>query len=225
MIIHYTALPLKESLIHLTQSDVSSHYFVNKGPNAIVYQLVPEDRRAYHAGISGWQGLTDLNSSSVGIEIENLGWRGSPLENNWDPYDENQIEVVLALIKDVVKRNNIRPDRILGHSDIAPQLKQDPGPLFPWKRLAQEGLIIWPDPKRVAESIPQYQKKLPEWSWFKSRLSEIGYRVQQGEDNPEKVKNIVSAFQMKYRSEKVSGEVDAETAAILTALLQVWPKR
>ena len=149
VVLHYTNASLERSLALLTQGEVSAHYLIGDGP-ATVYQLVDENRRAWHAGDSQWQGRTWLNSSSIGIEIVNPGFDDTPNGRVWYPYSEAQIQSLIALLKDIVKRNNIEPRHIIGHSDIAPQRKVDPGPLFPWKRLAEEGLVPWPDAGAVA---------------------------------------------------------------------------
>ena len=149
LIIHFTVGNYESSLKTLTQGAVSSHYLVRDDPPTI-YRLVEEDRRAYHAGVSSWKGQTQLNAASIGIEIVN---RGNYMTENgleYADYPPAQLDAVMDLVKWIVRRHEIRPDRILGHSDIAPQRKMDPGPRFPWKRLADEGLIPWPDEATVA---------------------------------------------------------------------------
>jgi len=123
VVLHYTNASLERSLALLTQGEVSSHYLIGDGP-ATVYQLVDENRRAWHAGDSQWQGRTWLNSSSIGIEIVNPGFTDTPNGRVWHPYSEAQIQSLIALLKDIVKRNNIEPRHIIGHSDIAPLRKR-----------------------------------------------------------------------------------------------------
>jgi N-acetylmuramoyl-L-alanine amidase len=218
LILHYTTIDTPTSLRVLTQEEVSSHYLVGDGPRPVIYRLVDEDRRAWHAGPSEWKGHTALNASSIGIEIVNLGFRDSPQGRVWSPYPPEQIDVLLPLIRDIVKRHQIRPDRILGHSDIQPQWKQDPGPLFPWKMLADEGLILWPDPAKVAANEAAFAQQLPDAAWFQQRLAQHGFRVPQTGVLDVLTRNVVSAFQMKYQPERIDGTPDARTAALLAAL-------
>jgi len=133
LVLHFTSEDFVSSLKTLTQGPVSSHYLVRDDPPT-VYRLVDESRRAYHAGVSSWKGQTQLNAASIGIEIVNLGDKGTAEAPIWHDYPKAQMDVVVALVKDIVARHEIRPDRILGHSDIAPQRKTDPGPCFDWLR-------------------------------------------------------------------------------------------
>src|SRR5260221_6011021 len=155
LVIHFTSTPFEPALKILTGDVVSSHYLVNDNPPTI-YRLVDESQRAYHAGVSSWKGYTQLNANSIGIEIVNNGDDALP-PGSWAPYPDAQIDVVLELVKDIVRRHQIRPERIVGHSDIAPQRKVDPGPRFPWKRLADAGLIKWPDARTVADRRPAFE--------------------------------------------------------------------
>src|SRR5690554_5604412 len=124
VVLHYTSAENEASLKILSERNVSSHYLVTKERRPQVYLLVDESRRAWHAGASEWFGRSDMNSGSIGIEIVNQGRQG----NTWEPYDAVQMQVVAALLKDVIRRHQIKPHNIVGHSDIAPQRKIDPGP-------------------------------------------------------------------------------------------------
>ena len=214
LVLHYTWGDFENALGILTQGPVSSHYLVRDDPPT-VYQLVDESRRAYHAGLSSWQGNTNLNASSIGIEIVN---RGDAL-GDFQEYPKTQMDVVVELVKDIVKRHKIRPDRIVGHSDIAPQRKQDPGPKFPWKRLADEGLIPWPDAGKVAERQARFAQGLPNVLWFQQMLGKHGFAVPAHGDLDEPTRKVIAAFQMRYRPAKFDGLPDAETAAILDVLV------
>ena len=218
LVIHFTSEEFHSSLKVLTEGPVSSHYLVRDDP-PIVYRLVDEGRRAYHAGMSSWKGQTQLNAASIGIEIVNLGDRGAPDALIWYDYPQAQIDVVVALVKDIVKRHDIRPDRVVGHSDIAPQRKVDPGPRFPWKRLADEGLIPWPDADAVTRRRPAFEDRLPDIAWFQQKLEQHGFAVPRNGELDPATRNVVAAFQMKYRPARFDGNPDAETAAMLDVLV------
>lgn len=217
LILHYTALDFPTSLRVLTEQAVSSHYLVRDDPPTI-YQLVDENRRAYHAGQSSWKGQTQINAASIGIEIVNLGFKKTPEGRTWFDYPAAQIDAVVALVKKIVAEHQILPERILGHSDIAPQRKTDPGPRFPWKRLADEGLIPWPDPVRVAALTAVYEKEIPSVQWFQEKLLEHGFAIAQNSEYGSAMVNVLAAFQMKYRPTKFDGVMDAETAAMLDVM-------
>ena len=219
LIIHFTDETLDESLRILTQQDVSAHYLVTDEAAPRIYRLVDEDRRAWHAGVSSWGGHAMLNASSIGIEIVNPGRVPQPDGSlAFAPYSAAQVELVLALVKDIVARHRIRPDRVLGHSDIAPQRRVDPGPLFPWHRLAAEGLVTWPDAARVAAALPGYEQQLPDVAWFQKALARHGFAVPEHGRLDDATRRVIAAFQMKYRPARHDGEPDAETAALLQAL-------
>ncbi len=218
LVIHYTWGDFPSSLKTLTGGPVSSHYLVRDDPVEI-YQLVDEERRSFHAGVSSWQGSTSLNASSIGIEIVNGGGRPNAQgQFAYADYPPAQVEAVLKLVKDIVKRHNIRGDRIVGHSDIAPTRKTDPGPKFPWKRLADEGLIPWPDAAAVAAKLPMYTAKLPDVAWFQGKLAKHGFLVSSNGEFDKLTRDVVAAFQMKYRPTRYDGAMDGETAAILDVL-------
>ena len=218
LVLHYTFLDSPTSLRVLTQQGVSSHYLLDDGNDFRIYRLVDENRRAYHAGLSSWKGNTNLNSSSIGIEIVYLGWRNTDQGPVWLSYPQGQIDHLIELVRDIVKRHEITPDRVLGHSDIAPQRKQDPGPMFPWKQLADAGLVLWPDEKEVALRQPAFERELPSVPWFQKKLAEHGFAIAQGGELDAATRNVLIAFQMKYRAAKFDGTPDAQTAAILDVL-------
>ena len=151
LVLHYTALDFAASVKALTTGAASAHYLIPaphdpsykaagfKGQR--IFNLVAEEDRAWHAGVSGWARRDNLNDTSIGIEIVNQGYRDTPQGRVWYPFSEAQIQALIPLLKDIAKRHGITPDRIIGHSDIAPGRKVDPGPLFPWKRLADAGLV------------------------------------------------------------------------------------
>src|SRR5690554_1037644 len=215
VVLHYTATTNEASLKILSEQNVSSHYLITDAPRPVVYQLVDENRRAWHAGASQWYGRTDNNAASIGIEIVNPGGNGT----SWSPYTDAQIDTVITLLHDIVGRHQIKPHNIVGHSDIAPQRKVDPGPLFPWKRLADAGLGRW-----YSEALKQkyeqefLQNGLPDIAWVQSELIRAGYAVETHGILDKATRNVVAAFQMHYRPARYDGIPDAETMAILKAL-------
>ncbi|RMV61041.1 N-acetylmuramoyl-L-alanine amidase [Pseudomonas amygdali pv. lachrymans] len=221
VVMHYTSISMEKSLQLLTHGEVSSHYLIGDDSKATIYKLVDESARAWHAGESEWEGRTWLNSSSIGIEIVNPGFKDTPAGRLWYPYTEAQIQSITVLLKDIVKRNKIDPKHIIGHSDIAPTRKQDPGPLFPWKRLAAEGLGIWPDERLVAQHQALLATNLPSISWFQQQLARLGYSAPQTGELDTATRQVLAAFQMHYRPARFDGEPDAQSAAILQVLNRV----
>jgi N-acetylmuramoyl-L-alanine amidase len=218
LVIHYTQEDFEKSMKILARGAVSVHYLVSDEFPPRIYRLVDESRRAYHAGLSAWQGQGPLNAMSIGIEIVHSGLQEGPDGGRFVPYREDQIEVLIPLVKDIVARHAIRPDRVVGHSDIAPQRKVDPGPLFPWQRLADEGLIRWPDPLRVAAYRSVFEQQLPDVSWFQAALAAHGYEVPRSGELDPATRRVVAAFQMRYRPALHDGQPDAQTAALLRAM-------
>ena len=218
LVLHYTVGNFESSLKTLTKPSnraVSSHYLVRDEP-VITYRLVDESRRAWHAGPSYWKGFSNLNASSIGIEIVNAGAVTSADGSvRYSPFGPKQLDEVIALCKEIVARHQIKPDRIIGHSDIAPGRKQDPGPLFPWKRLADEGLIAWPDAAMVAAKRPLYELQLPDAQWFQDKLANYGYNTSRSGEWDALTRDSLASFQMKYRPGKYDGRPDAEIAALL----------
>lgn len=219
LVIHFTHADFNRTMSIVTGDDVTYHYVVRDDPPT-VYRLVDEDRAAFHAGVSSWRGYTQLNESSIGIGIVNAGPGLHPPDAGiWAEYPEAQLEAVMALVKDIVKRHGIAPEFVVGHADIAPQRKVDPGPRFPWKRLADAGLVKWFDAATVADRLPRFQAALPEAEWFQLLLRRHGYAVPIHGDLDLATRNVLRAFQMRYRPAKHDGLPDAETAAILDALV------
>jgi N-acetylmuramoyl-L-alanine amidase len=197
---------------------VSAHYLLTDEPKPVIYGLVDETQQAYHAGVSSWKGFTMLNTSSVGIEIVNPGWKDTPQGRIYAPFPQSQIDTLLVLLQDIVKRNHVAPENILGHEEIAPQRKQDPGPMFPWYQLAQAGLIVWPDAARVAAVRPVFDAQLPDVAWFQQKLATHGYAIARTCVLDEQTRNVLSAFQAKYRPANIDGNPDAGSAALLEVL-------
>lgn len=206
LVLHYTGMrTAEEALARLCDpaAKVSAHYTVDR--DGSVYQHVAEERRARHAGISYWAGVRDVNSRSIGIEIVNPGH-----EFGYVPFPEGQIDTVIALSQDVLSRHAISASRIVGHSDVAPNRKQDPGEMFPWARLATNGIGLWPQVVRPDPS--------PNLDEFAHLLCRFGYGAPPDVEWP--LSDVITAFQRHFRPSCINGIPDAECAAILGALLQ-----
>lgn len=210
LVLHYTGMTSGEAAIErLTDPahEVSAHYVVDEA--GAVTMLVPEDARAWHAGRSMWAGRSGLNDCSIGIEIVNPG-------HEWGlkPFPDAQIEAVLQLSLDILARWNIPQARVLAHSDIAPLRKQDPGEMFPWRRLAEGGIGLWPAissraRRRARPSVIEAQRMLAAWGYAVPETGAPGVITQA----------TVAAFQRRYRPERIDGVFDAECGALLAALL------
>lgn len=218
VVLHYTSSGFERSLDHLMRGEVSSHYLIGDQP-PIIYRLVEEDRRAWHAGDSSWQGRTWLNSPSIGIEIVHPGYSDTAAGRVWHPWQQDQIDALIPLLRDILQRHGLGPDRVIGHSDIAPQRKVDPGPLFPWQQLAAAGVAIWPEPERVAAYQRQLNNQPPPAEWFDMALEQFGYNLARTPQQVNATRNIIAAFQMRFRPARYDGIADAETAAILATLV------
>lgn len=219
IVIHYTVADLPRSIHLLTEKEVSSHYLLTDEAQPKFYTLVDESRMSNHAGVSSWKSYANLNPMSIGIEIVNPGFTLAPDGSRvWYPFPQAQMDQLIPLLKQIVARHNIPPQNILGHSDIAPQRKQDPGPLFPWHQLAAAGLITWPDAGQVAAQRAVFETQLPDVAWFQTKLAQHGYAVPQTGVLDEATRNVMFAFQSKYRPARFDGNPDAESAAILEVL-------
>jgi N-acetylmuramoyl-L-alanine amidase len=206
IVLHYTGMPDAEgALDRLTSSEakVSAHYCIKEDGEVI--QLVDEDKRAWHAGKSYWRGITDINSASVGIEIVNPGH-----EFGYRPFPDEQIASVIPLVADIKDRHGITRGNIVGHSDIAPARKEDPGELFPWAALAKRRLAL-PSPTRDLMD--------PFWTdaGFLLALERFGYDVTD-------TQKAVIAFQRRFRPDLIDGIIDGECRAKLLALLLPRPQ-
>jgi N-acetylmuramoyl-L-alanine amidase len=206
VVLHYTGMKDAASAIARLsdpESRVSCHYLIAE--DGQIVRMVPEERRAWHAGRSWWRGVTDINSASIGIEIANPGH-----EFGYPPFPDQQIEALILLLSGIMKRHGITRGNVVGHSDIAPQRKQDPGELFPWGRLAKLRL-----------ALPRPAKNLMDPRWtdagFLLALERFGYDVS------DKLAAVV-AFQRRFRPELIDGEVDGECRAILLGLLLPKPQ-
>ena len=201
IVLHYTGMESADEALERLCSEeagVSAHYLIDEG--GLVTQMVAEENRAWHAGKSYWRGITDVNSASVGIELVNPGH-----EFGYRDFPEAQIEALLPLLSDIKKRHGVSRSNVVGHSDIAPARKTDPGELFPWERLARHKLAI-PAPR------PSLRLVFDNDGAFYLALERFGYDITDGPA-------AVRAFERRWRPERITGEIDGEISALLFELL------
>ncbi|MCX2721868.1 N-acetylmuramoyl-L-alanine amidase [Roseibium salinum] len=220
VVLHYTGMPTAEAALKRLcdpRAEVSAHYLVDE--DGSILQCVPEARRAWHAGRSFWKGETDINSRSIGIEIVNPGH-----EHGYRAFPEEQVDAVSRLVADVCRRHGIDPWMVLGHSDIAPERKQDPGELFPWIRLAEKnvGVYVEPFPIRSGLLMQEGDSGQPVEA-LQSMLALYGYDVAITGVFDRRTQLVVAAFQRHFRPQKVDGIADQSTIETLNALLRKLP--
>lgn len=214
LVLHYTGLEsARQALEWLCDPDkgVSAHYVIDEA--GAVYQLVADEHRAWHAGVSYWDGESDINAVSIGIELVNPGH-----EFGYEPFPAVQIEAAQALCQKLMKRYKISPWRVLGHSDVAPERKVDPGHLFPWRDLAREGVGIWP----VVSEVDR--------RWARDASTEAGYKMllELGYGPDWRQEANWQAFHRRFAPERFSDlfadgkEPDIESLALVSALVRVW---
>lgn len=231
VILHYTALNDERSITALTKNDVSSHYLVTQERYDSVYSLVPDTQRAWHAGTSSFDGYKNLNDNSIGIEISNLGYSSASKQKTTNlkegivdttmfyPYNDAQVFKIGMLLKELTAKYKINPKYILGHSDIAPTRKFDPGPKFPWKHLYDYyGVGAWFEKKDFNTFYSQDLFNSYSVKDLKDELRKYGYDINSTDNWDLQSKKVVSAFQMHFRPRKVDGVFDLETFAIIKAL-------
>jgi N-acetylmuramoyl-L-alanine amidase len=216
LLLHYTGMPTAaEALARLTDplAKVSAHYLVDE--EGRLYRLVPEGKRAWHAGVSFWAGETDINASSIGIEIANpghdFGYREFPLA---------QMAALVALAQEIVARWRIPAARILGHSDVAPARKKDPGELFPWHRLARAGIGLWPGEVRPLGRSLAPGEKGGDVTALQKQLAAFGYGIGKTGLYDEETATVITAFQRHFRPMKVDGIADGQTRALVARLTE-----
>lgn len=248
VVLHYTVSDFEGSLNILTKpssNPVSSHYLI---PTPVddsypskqlkLYQLVKETDRAWHAGKSYWGGRTTLNDMSIGIEIVNEANCVRPKTSGeaivgqdivpdqvctFPPYPDDQIDILIELLAGIVERHpDIKPVNFVGHADIAPQRKQDPGPKFPWKRLAELGYGAWYDDDTVQKYASLIRRRPVSIGDVQKALHIYGYEIKPSGVLDEQTRNVLKAFQMHFYSERVSGEADVGSVARLYALIEKY---
>jgi N-acetylmuramoyl-L-alanine amidase len=217
LLLHYTGMQTCQAAVErLTSAEakVSAHYTIDE--NGTVYAHVPEHLRAWHAGVSSWRGFSDINARSVGIEIVNPGH-----EFGYRPFPGAQIEAVIALGRGIVSRHAIPARNVIGHSDVAPGRKTDPGELFPWQRLSQAGLGLWVEAKGGARATLARADAGTDVSALQDQLKRYGYGIDVTGAFDEATETVVGAFQRHFRPAQFDGVADDETQAILSALIDL----
>lgn len=202
LVVHYTEMkPIETALDRLTdpEAQVSAHYLISE--EGEVTQLVSEEKRAWHAGQSYWRGHKDVNSASIGIELDHPGHA-----NGYREFASAQFEALVPLVARIVKQYDVPRANVVGHSDVAPARKVDPGELFPWDRLAEYGLCL-PKPKSLEYGDPFHNDGA-----FMLALERFGYDITDGD-------KAVEAFQRRWRPELIDGQIDQQISAILWQLL------
>tara|TARA_B100000674_G_scaffold239305_1_gene196642 strand:+ start:1500 stop:2243 length:744 start_codon:yes stop_codon:yes gene_type:complete len=221
LIIHYTGMKIqKEAINRLTQiqSQVSTHYFIKNDGKIVL--MVPEQFTAWHAGVSKWKNFNSLNKYSIGIEINNPGH-----QFGYKNFKKKQLVSIIKLAKYLVKKYNIKPSHILGHSDIAPFRKKDPGEKFPWKLLAKNKIGLW---HNIKASYLKKNRKIKvneiEKELFLSNIKKIGYSNKFNNNQGLKKKNffVIKAFQRRFRQDLIDGKPDKECYIISKKLVKIW---
>ena len=213
LILHYTDMESAEAaLSRMTDpaARVSAHYCIDE--DGTVYRLVAENRRAWHAGVSFWAGARDINARSIGIELVNPGHTCG-----YRPFPEAQMRALEELAHGIRARHPIPSHRVLGHSDVAPARKIDPGELFDWRRLARSGIGVWPEP--LAMPDPGTAETPHAVADVQSKLGRIGYGVAVTGILDQTTKQALSAFQRHFRPAAFDGTPDGETRRLLESLV------
>ncbi|WCS27299.1 N-acetylmuramoyl-L-alanine amidase [Methylobacterium sp. NMS14P] len=220
LILHYTGMDSGAAALARLRdplSEVSAHYLVFEDGGIV--QMVPEARRAWHAGAGAWKGETDVNSRSIGIEIVNPGHAGG-----LPPYPEAQVEAVIALARDILGRWPIPPERVLAHSDVAPERKEDPGEIFPWDRLAAAGVGHRVPPARLQDGrfLARGDAGQPVEA-LQAMFALYGYDLPVTGMFDARTQAVVTAFQRHFRPARVDGVADASTITTLRDLIAALP--
>ena len=233
IVVHYTAIDNAASIKELTTNKVSSHFLVLDEDDNKIYSLVPLEQRAWHAGASAFRGRTNINDTSVGIEIVSDGIAKEFISdpNPYHPYDHYvdykpiQIEKVAQIIKYVAEKYNVPARNIVAHSDIAPSRKKDPGAKFPWKELYDKYNIgAWYDEADKQTFMDEEKFKATSIREIKDELRKYGYEINRFDEWDKESKDVVYAFQLHFNPKNATGEMDLETFAILKALNKKYPE-
>ena len=217
LILHYTNMTDAEAALERLcdpASEVSAHYLIAR--DGEVFALVDEADRAWHAGVSAWQGINDINSASIGIELDHPGHDAN---GHMDAYPPAQMAALVDLSKAIIARHNIAPDRVLGHSDVAPGRKIDPGEGLDWRALARKGVGLWPDAV-VPEKVETLRTgdATPAVAALQQALRAYGYDIAHDGVFGPQMSAVISAFQRHFRPSCVDGQADGETQTLVYAV-------
>ncbi|MEP3653598.1 MAG: N-acetylmuramoyl-L-alanine amidase [Litorimonas sp.] len=223
LVLHYTGMEsgaLARDRLCDPSAEVSAHWLVHE--DGKVENLVAEEQRAWHAGVGSWNGIIDVNSASIGIEIVNGGHNFPQTDGTLPPYADAQILAVIKLAKDIVGRHNIKPQNVVGHSDIAPDRKEDPGEHFPWAGLAAAGIGLWPgelpEDHRIVFEAGDRDRGL---SIIQRGLADLGYGASVTGCLDEQTQAIIRAIQRRYRPTRIDGVIDMSVMEILKRLSEM----
>lgn len=214
VVLHYTGMPTAAAALQRmtdSQSKVSSHYMIDE--DGTVYRLVSEDKRAWHAGLAFWRGVRDVNARSIGIELVNPGH-----EFGYRQFPAAQIDALIVLLRDISSRYEVMPGNYVGHSDVAPTRKEDPGELFPWRRLHAAGFgRWWTDDFKVSPNAPVLRAGERGGAVLELQvaLDKIGYAIEGSAIYDPHTEAAVRAFQRHWRQSQVDGISDAETTSLI----------
>lgn len=218
LLLHYTGMTSCERALDWLsrpEAKVSCHYVIDL--DGRITQMVAEQCRAWHAGVSAWAGETDINSRAIGFEIHNPGH-----DHGYPDFAEEQMRAVVALAADVVRRWSIRPERVLAHSDVAPGRKNDPGEKFDWRRLAAAGIGMWVPPEAVCSAdvgLP-FGSRDARVARAQALLRRYGYHVTESGEADVETTQVIAGFQRHFRPARVDGRLDGSTLATLGRLVE-----
>ena len=216
LVLHYTGMETGEAALARMcdpAAKVSAHYMIEE--DGRVFRLVPEDRRAWHAGAASWRGHGDINARSIGIELVNPGH-----EFGYRDFPRTQIDSLIRLARDILERHPIPPRNVVGHSDVAPSRKTDPGERFPWHALAEAGIGLWPTPVSTPAAAETFDPDDvgPAIAAAQRQLRRYGYGLEATGILDEPTVQILVAFQRHFRPDRVDGLLDAETRALIAGV-------
>ncbi len=223
LLMHYTGMTCAKKAVDWLsrpEAKVSCHYVIDN--DGVITQMVAEESRAWHAGLSHWAGEDDINSASIGIEIQNPGH-----DDGYPDFPPAQMEAVLKLSRDIVARHNIRPERVLGHSDVAPERKMDPGEKFDWKWLYDNGVGLWvePEPLGVLIADVSHRPSRETVAQGQALLKEFGYHIEVTGEEDKHSRCVFRAFQRHFRPQRIEGSVDHSSIATAERLLAAIKER
>lgn len=234
LVLHYTGMETGQAALDRMcdpAAEVSAHYMIWE--DGRVVQLVGEDKRAWHAGVSSWQGKSDLNSRSIGVEIVNGGHDWPLAGGALPPYPQVQIEALIELSRGILQRWNIPQTGIVGHSDIAPARKDDPGEHFPWIQLAEAGVGLWPqqgpslppvaEPSLIGRGLGRSDSGAAV-ARVQGMLAQIGYQIDQTSTYDQGTEAVVRAFQRRFLQDQVTGSADLRTLQIINRVHVLYTK-